>query len=144
MQGQANHFFRLAKERISYPTQRYIGETERLFGILDQRLSDRDYLVGPGKGKYSTADIANFSWANWGYFAGVEVRDFKNVEAWLKRIEARPGVQAGVNVPKSPGNANSNYQKRLGEDKEFAEKEKELAKIRDEAKAKYDYKYKSP
>lgn len=61
MQGQANHFFRLAKERIPYPTQRYVGETERLFGILDSHLADRDYLVGPGKGKYSIADIANFS-----------------------------------------------------------------------------------
>jgi glutathione S-transferase len=61
MQGQANHFYRLAKERIPYPTQRYVGETERLYGVLDNQLKDRDYLVGPGKGKYSIADIANFS-----------------------------------------------------------------------------------
>ena len=60
MQGQANHFYRLAKERIPYPTQRYVGETERLYGVLDHQLKDRDYLVGPGKGKYSIADIANF------------------------------------------------------------------------------------
>lgn len=62
MQGQANHFYRLAKERIPYPTQRYVGESERLYGILDNQLRDRDYLVGPGKGKYSIADIASFSW----------------------------------------------------------------------------------
>lgn len=62
MQGQASHFYRLAKERIPYPTQRYVGETERLFGILDKQLSSNDYLVG---NKYSIADIANFSWANW-------------------------------------------------------------------------------
>ena len=55
MQGQANHFYRLAKERIPYPTQRYIGETERLYGVLDNQLKDRDYLVGPGKGKYRYA-----------------------------------------------------------------------------------------
>lgn len=52
MQGQANHFYRLAKERIQYPTQRYVGETERLFGVLDKRLEGRDWLVG---GKYSIA-----------------------------------------------------------------------------------------
>jgi glutathione S-transferase len=61
MQGQANHFYRLAKERIPYPTQRYVGEAERLYGILDKQLESREYLVGPGKGKYSIADIANFS-----------------------------------------------------------------------------------
>jgi len=60
MQGQANHFYRFAKERIPYPTQRYLGETERLYGILDHALTSRDYLVGPGAGKYSIADIANF------------------------------------------------------------------------------------
>lgn len=57
MQGQANHFYRLAKERIAYPTQRYVGETERLYGVLDIRLKGREYLVGD---KYSIADIANF------------------------------------------------------------------------------------
>lgn len=64
MQGQAIHFYRLAKERVPYPTQRYMGETERLYGILDNQLKDRDYLVGPGKGKYSIADIASFPWVN--------------------------------------------------------------------------------
>ncbi len=66
MQGQANHFYRLAKERIPYPTQRYVGESERLYGILDNQLKDRDYLVGTGKGKYSIADIANFGCKCWG------------------------------------------------------------------------------
>jgi glutathione S-transferase len=56
MQGQANHFYRFTKERIPYPTQRYVGETMRLYGILDAQLKDREYLVGPGKGKYSIAD----------------------------------------------------------------------------------------
>lgn len=60
MQGQANHFYRLAKERIPYPTQRYVGETERLYGILDARLNGRDFIAGPGKGVYSVADIANY------------------------------------------------------------------------------------
>jgi len=123
MQGQANHFHRLAKERIPYPTQRYVGETERLWGVLDKQLSGRDYIVGAGKGQYSIADIACFSWCNWGYFAGVEVTDFKNVEAWLKRIDARPAVKRGVDIPKQAGNVNAVYQKRLGEDKEFAGKE---------------------
>lgn len=144
MQGQSNHFYRLAKERIPYATQRYVGETERLFGILDTQLENRDFLVGPGKGKFSIADIASFSWANWGYFAGVEVSKWKNVTAWLDRINKREAVEAGLNIPKSPGNINATYQKRLGEDKEFAQKEKELREKSDAAKEKYEYKYKSP
>lgn len=52
MQGQANHFYRLAKERIPYPTQRYVGETERLYGVLDKQLEGKEYLVG---NKYSIA-----------------------------------------------------------------------------------------
>ena len=84
MQGQANHFYRLAKERIPYPTQRYVGETERLYGVLDHQLQDREYLVGPGKGKYSIADIANFGWVNIAYFSGVDLSKFPNLEKWWK------------------------------------------------------------
>lgn len=105
----------------------------------------RDYLVGPGKGKYSIADIAVFSWANWAHFAGVHSFDrFPNTDKWLKRVDARPAVQAGTNIPKSPGNANANYEKRLGEDEEFAQKEKELRDKADAAKKQYGYTYKSP
>jgi len=93
MQGQANHFYRLAKERIPYRTQRYVGETERLYGILDNELKSRHYLVGPGKGKYSIADIANVSWVNVSYFAGVDLSKFPNLEKWWQRINDRPAVK---------------------------------------------------
>lgn len=55
MQGQANHFYRYAPEKIPYGIDRYINETKRLYGVLDQRLQGRDFLVGDGKGKYSIA-----------------------------------------------------------------------------------------
>lgn len=144
MQGQANHFYRLAKERIPYPTQRYIGETERLYGVLDKRLEGREYLVGEGKGKYSIADIANFSWVNVSLFAGVDLAQFKNLQAWQKRIDARPAVQAGTNVPKESQLVNAKYAEALESDKEKKEKEDGLRKLRDDAKKQYDYKYSSP
>ena len=146
MQGQANHFYRLAKERIPYPTQRYVGETERLYGILDSQLSSRDYLVGPGRGRYSIADIANFSWVNVSYFAGVDLSQFKNLEAWWKRINDRPAVKKGTAVPSESQIVNAAYQRRMGDssEKDFQEKERELKKWGDEAKEKYGYKYSSP
>lgn len=144
MQGQANHFYRFSKERIPYPTQRYVGETERLFGILDIQLKDRDYLVGPGKGKYSIADIANFSWANVGYFAGIDVSSFANVSRWLERINAREAVKKGVAVPTENKLVNPAYQRKLAEEPEFAAKEKELKELADKSKKQYDYKFKSP
>lgn len=144
MQGQANHFYRLAKERIPYPTQRYVGETERLYGILDSHLSSRDYIVGPGAGKYSIADIANFSWVNVSYFAGVDLSKFPNLEKWWKRINDRDAVKKGVAIPSESQIVNSAYQRRLKDEPEFKAKEDELKKLGDEAKAKYEYKYSSP
>lgn len=144
MQGQANHFYRLAKERIPYPTQRYVGETERLMGVLDTALSSRDYLVGPGRGKYSIADIANFSWVNVSNFAGVDLAQFPNLERWWKAIDERPAVRKALAVPTESRIVNRVYKERLGEEREFREKEEELKKLGDEAKKQYDYKYASP
>lgn len=140
MQGQANHFYRLAKERIPYPTQRYVGETERLYGILDARLKDNEYLVG---NKYSIADIANFSWVNCALFAGIDLETFPNLHKWWTRIAARPAVKRGLNVPSEPGVTNEPFKKKL-EDPEFKQKHDELQDLMKKAKEQYSYKYSSP
>lgn len=144
MQGQANHFYRLAKERIPYPTQRYVGETERLYGVLDTQLSSRDYLVGAGRGKYSIADIANFSWVNVSYFAGVDLSKFPNLEKWWKRIEERPAVRKGVAVPSESRVVNTAYKKRMLHEREFREQNEKLMGLAGKAKELYGYKYASP
>jgi glutathione S-transferase len=144
MQGQANHFYRLAKERIPYPTQRYVGETERLYGVLDHQLQDREYLVGPGKGKYSIADIANFGWVNIAYFSGVDLSKFPNLEKWWKRVHDRPAVKKGTSVPTESKIANAAYQRRLKEEPEFKENEDKLKELGNKAKEQYSYKYASP
>ncbi|KAI4846314.1 glutathione S-transferase [Aureobasidium sp. EXF-8845] len=141
MQGQANHFFRLAPHRIQYPTQRYIGETERLFGILDNQLKDNSYLVG---NKYSIADIANYSWVNLAYFSGVNLSKFKNLEKWWRSINDRPAVQKGQNLPGPSPYTNVNFLQKLKDDKEFADKNAELERLRDEAQKEFKYKYSSP
>jgi len=100
MQGQANHFFRYAPEKIPYAIKRYIDETKRLYSVLNTRLEGRDYLVGSGKGKYSIADINVFPWVKGWKWSGVEsIDEFPNVAAWIERISARPQVVAGLRVP---------------------------------------------
>lgn len=139
MQGQANHFVRAAKEKIAYGMQRYVGETERLYGILDTRLADRDYVVGPGRGKYSIADIALLGWVDFLPMTTVSLAQFPSVHAWLSRCRERPAVQRGFAVPKP-----ANFSALKTPEGEAAAKAQELKKLVDEAKGQYDYKYSSP
>ncbi|KAB5591903.1 Glutathione S-transferase, carboxy-terminal domain containing protein [Ceratobasidium theobromae] len=104
MQGQANHFFRYAPEKIPYGINRYINETKRLYSVLNDRLAGREYLVGPGKGQYGLADINTFPWVRGWRWSGVDsLEAFPNVEAWLKRIAERPQVKKGLDVPDPQG-----------------------------------------
>ncbi|KAJ7510958.1 putative glutathione S-transferase [Mycena galericulata] len=101
MQGQANHFFRYAPEKIPYAIKRYQDETHRLYSVYETRLADREYLVGPGKGKYTIADICTYGWISSYAWAGLSLDSFPNLKAWLERISARPAVVLGKSVPKS-------------------------------------------
>lgn len=141
MQGQANHFFRLAKERIPYGTQRYVGETERLFGVLDIRLQGRQYLVGE---KYSIADIASFSWVNFSTLAGLDLKKWPNLYSWWERINARPAVQKGLSIPSEPTMTNDAFNKKLETDPEAKQKNDELHEHLRKAQEQYNYKYSAP
>jgi len=98
MQGQAHVFHRYAPEKIPYAIERYQKETQRLYRVLDGRLTGRPYLVDD----YSIADIACFPWVRGHDWAGVSIDDLPNLQAWLARLEARPAVQRGLNVPPPP------------------------------------------
>ncbi|KJA25084.1 hypothetical protein HYPSUDRAFT_437800 [Hypholoma sublateritium FD-334 SS-4] len=100
MQGQSHHFQNYAPEVIPYAQKRYLDETKRLYNVLEIRLQDRDWLAGPGRGKYSLADIKSFPWVRRHPFAGIETLDeFPRVKAWVERNYARAGVEAGLKVP---------------------------------------------
>jgi len=100
MQGQSNHFNRFAKEDIPYAKTRYLEETKRLYGVLEIRLKDRDWLVGAGKGKYSLADVKTFPWVRIHKYAGIEELDeWPAVKAWVERNLERPLTQLGLKVP---------------------------------------------
>ncbi|KAF8524746.1 glutathione S-transferase-like protein [Gautieria morchelliformis] len=96
--GQASHFMN-APEKIPYAIDRYLTEAKRLFGVLEIRLKDHDYLVGPGRGTYTIADISSFTWVRLHKSLDIDMEEFPGIQAWLDRIEARPAVQAGLMVP---------------------------------------------
>src|SRR6185503_15977569 len=76
MQGQANVFHRYFPEKIPAVIERYQNETRRLYGVLDRRLADREWLVG----EYSIADIANWSWVRAYAWAGIEIDDLVHLD----------------------------------------------------------------
>ncbi|KAF7332181.1 Glutathione S-transferase C-terminal-like protein [Mycena kentingensis (nom. inval.)] len=103
MQGQSNHFSRYAPEDIPYAKKRYLDETKRLYGVLEIRLSQdggRDWLAGTGRGKLTIADFNVAPWIRIHKYSGVESLDeWPNLKAWLERLSAREGFQAGIAVP---------------------------------------------
>ena len=95
MMGQANMFGHYWPEKLPAVQARYLGEVKRLFGILDARLADREWLAGD----YSIADIAHFCWARTAGWTGVNTAPFVHLSRWLERNAARPAVQRGLKVP---------------------------------------------
>lgn len=89
MAGQKNHFKLHAPEPMPYALDRYVKETNRLYGVLDRRLGEVPYLVGD----YSIADMACYPWALSGRTNGDDMAAFGNIARWMAAIEARPAVK---------------------------------------------------
>jgi GST-like protein len=98
MFGQAHHFIRNAKEQVPYAIKRYTEETRRLYGVLQKRLSEVEYLAD----EYSIADIATFPWVARFEWHKVDLNDFPAVKRWFDKINARPAVHKGMAVPTPP------------------------------------------
>ncbi|HAF80229.1 MAG TPA: glutathione S-transferase [Brevundimonas sp.] len=96
MAGQTHHFRQYApamikdQRQIAYGVRRYTNETHRLYGVMDRRLRDRDYLAGD----YSIADMAAWPWIL-PSLQGQDLAEFPRLAAWLERVGARPAVRAG-------------------------------------------------
>ena len=88
MAGQNGHFNVYAPEKIPYAMERYTKETNRLYGVMNKRLADRDYLAG----NYSIADIACYPWIVPYERHGQNLNDFPHLKRWFEAIGARPSV----------------------------------------------------
>jgi len=91
MAGQAHHFLNYAPEDVPYGKKRYSDEVNRLYGVLDERLKDRDHVAGP----YSIADMAIWPWAQGWERQNQDIAEFPNMKRWLDRLWERPAVVAG-------------------------------------------------
>ncbi|GAA5917667.1 hypothetical protein JCM5296_007442 [Sporobolomyces johnsonii] len=102
MQGQANHFFRYAPEKIQYGIDRYQNETRRLYGVYEDHLAGKkdgekkEWLVG---GKFSIADMTSQPWIRMSSWAGVSLDPFPLLKDWVERIDARPAIQSALKIP---------------------------------------------
>lgn len=96
MLGQTHHFRQYAPEKIPYAIDRYTNEAGRLYGVLDRRLGETEYLAGA----YSIADMATFPWLRSYERQGQNLDDFPNVKRWFTAINARPAVQRGLELLK--------------------------------------------
>ena len=100
MAGQLSHFVNYAPDGQDYAKKRYTGEYDRNLGVLERRLSDREYILG----EYSIADIISFPWVLIAKPLGASLDSFPNVQAWRSRIKERPAVRRGVDLMKDRQN----------------------------------------
>ncbi|HEX7964381.1 MAG TPA: glutathione S-transferase N-terminal domain-containing protein [Gammaproteobacteria bacterium] len=98
MAGQNGHFSYYAPEEIPYAIDRYTRETHRLFGVLDRRLADREYVAG----EYSIADMACYPWVVPWKGLHQDMADFPYLKRWFEGIQARPAVQRAYVGVKEP------------------------------------------
>jgi GST-like protein len=96
MFGQLHHFLRAAKEEVPYAIDRYTKEKDRLYGVLDQRLGEAEFLAGDD---YTIADIATYPWVARHEWHKTDLAAFPNVKRWFDAISARPAVARGMAVP---------------------------------------------
>jgi GST-like protein len=88
MAGQNHHFSQYAPEKIPYAIDRYVRETNRLYGVLNKRLADRAFIAGD----YSIADIAAYPWIVPHQRQGQRLEDFPHLKRWFEAIRSRPAT----------------------------------------------------
>ena len=97
MAGQNHHFSDYAPEKIGYAIDRYVNETNRLYGVLNQCLTDREFIAGA----YSIADMAAYPWIVPHKRQGQKLEDFPHLQRWFEAIRARPAVQRAYALAKA-------------------------------------------
>jgi GSH-dependent disulfide-bond oxidoreductase len=85
MAGQNHHFSNYAPDKIPYAIDRYVKETNRLYGVLNKRLADREFIAGA----YSIADMASYPWIVPYERQGQDLNEFPHLKRWFDAIKSR-------------------------------------------------------
>jgi GST-like protein len=96
MAGQNHHFVQYAPEKIPYAMERYVKETGRLYGVLNKRLADRDFIAGA----YSIADMAAYPWIVPHQRQQQDLDEFPHLKRWFESIKSRPAVMRAYALAK--------------------------------------------
>ena len=97
MAGQTHHFLKFNKGTSEYAENRFQGETKRLYGVLNERLTGRDFISDGG---YSIADMACWPWISRFEWQEMDLNAFPALKDWYVRIAERPATVKGYDVPK--------------------------------------------
>jgi len=97
MFGQLGHFKGYAPQPIPYAIDRYWRETLRLYGVMNERLEQSEYLAGD----YSIADVATYPWVDVRWFHEIDLAQFPHVERWFNQLSQREAVMRGAGLMKS-------------------------------------------
>lgn len=95
--GQTHHFVKYNPGKSEYAEKRYLTENQRIYGVLNTRLTDREYLADT----YSIADIATWPWIARFDYQTMDLNRYPNLKRWYLDIAQRPAVQKGYHVPAS-------------------------------------------
>ena len=118
MAGQTHHFVHYAPDPIDYAVDRYVRETGRLYGVLNKRLADREFVAGD----YSIADMACYPWVL-PQRQKQDMAHFPHLARWKEAIAARPAVQRAyalakdVNPQAKPPTSAEEHQVLFGQDR---------------------------
>jgi GSH-dependent disulfide-bond oxidoreductase len=96
MAGQNSHFSEYAPEKIPYAIERYVKETNRLYGVLDRRLVDRPFMAGD----YSIPDMATYPWIVPHERHGQKLENFPHLKRWFESIRDRPATVRAYELAK--------------------------------------------
>ena len=94
MLGQNHHFGKFAKEKIPYAIDRYVTETQRLYGVLNKQLIGQKYVAG----EYSIADMAILPWVLRYEWQQIALDDYPYVKEYIERLTARPAIQRALSI----------------------------------------------
>jgi len=91
------HWYRLfAPQPHQYSIDRFVHESGRIYGVLDEQLATNPYIAGED---YTIADISFFPWIEYHDWQGQSLANFPHVAGWFARVGKRPAVERGRNVP---------------------------------------------